>query len=193
MRHPDHARRRTRLVPLATTALLATVTVLGLSGCSSEDEPEPAQPAATASEPSATTEPGPEIEGDRASFVAPAGFDLRDPSEDSPAVVATGPAGSVISLIEVPLAGEPPLLERQQEIVLDGLGEKFTAEEPVEVDGVEMWHVSGKESKGNYADVYGAVVDGTSVRLTIRLSDAEYDDAERDAVNEQVLASWSWA
>ena len=41
--------------------------------------------------------------------------------------------------------------------------------------------------------IYGAVVDGTSVRLTIRLADAEYDEAERAAVNEQVLASWSWA
>lgn len=166
---------------------------MGATACSDDDEPEPAQPAASASEPSEATEPGPEVDGDRASFVAPAAFEPRERSEDSPAVVATGPAGSVISLIEVPLVGEPPAIDRQQEIVLDGLGEKFTAEEVVEVDGIEMWHVSGKESKGNYADVYGAVVDGTSVRLTIRLSDEEYDDAERAAVNEQVLASWSWA
>lgn len=174
-------------------ALVTTVLLMGATACSDDEEPEPTQPAATTSEPSETTDPGPELEGDKASFVAPAGFQLRERSEGSPAVVATGPDGSVISLIEVPLAGEPPLLDRQQEIVLDGLGGKFTAEEVVEVDGIEMWHVSGKESKGNYADVYGAVVDGTSVRLTIRLSDVEYDDAERAAVNEQVLASWSWA
>jgi len=133
------------------------------------------------------------VETESASFQAPSGFELVASEGDEPATALSGPSGAVISLVEVELAGEAPEIERQQEIVLDGLGEKFTAEDVVEVDGVEMWHVSGKESKGNYADVYGAVVDGTSVRLTIRLSDEEYDDAERAAVNEQVLASWSWA
>lgn len=193
MRHPDRARRPTGPASLATATLVITVTVLGLSSCSSEGEPEPSQPAATASESSPTSEPGPEIDGDAASFQAPNGFEMAEPSEDSPAVFATGPSGSVVSLVEVGLAVEPPILDRQQEIALDGLGEKFTAEEPVLVDDIEMWHLSGKESKGAFADVYGAVVDGTSVRLTIRLSDEEYDDAERAAVNEQVLASWSWA
>lgn len=172
-------------------AALGVTLLLGASACSdSEDEPD--SPDAT-SQPSATADPGPEVEAETATFQAPSGFEIGEPSKKSPAVIATGPEGALVSLVEIDFPGEAPEIERQGEIALEGLGEKFTAEEPVEVDGVEMWHVSGKESKGNYADVYGAVVDGTSVRLTIRLSDEEYDDAERAAVNEQVLASWSWA
>ncbi len=174
---------------LGATALGVTL-ALGVTACSGEDEPDTPDATAQTSE---TAEPGPEVEAETASFAAPSGFELGKASKKSPAVIATGPSGALVSLVEIEFPGDAPEIDRQQEIVLDGLGEKFSAEEVVEVDGIEMWHVSGKESKGNYADIYGAVVDGTSVRLTIRLSDEEYDDAERAAVNEQVLASWSWA
>lgn len=185
---PARSRRSTR-ARVGAAALGATL-LLGATACSGEDEPDSPDATAQATE---TAEPGPEVEAESATFQAPSGFELGEASKKSPAVIATGPSGALVSLVEIEFPGEAPEIERQQEIVLDGLGEKFTAEEVVEVDGVEMWHVSGKESKGNYADVYGAVVDGTSVRLTIRLADEEYDDAERAAVNEQVLASWSWA
>lgn len=174
----------------AGAAVLGVTLALGATACSGEDDPSEPDATAQATE---TAEPGPEVEAETASFQAPSGFELGEPSKKSPAVIATGPAGALVSLVEIEFPGEAPELDRQQEIVLEGLGRKFTAEEQLEVDGIEMWHVSGKESQGNYADVYGAVVDGTAVRLTIRLADAEYDEAERAAVNEQVLASWSWA
>lgn len=186
---PARSNRRSTRARLGAAAL-GTTLLLGAPACSSEDEPDSPDATAQATE---TAEPGPEVEAESATFQAPSGFELGEPSKKSPAVIATGPSGALVSLVEIELPGEAPEIDRQQEIVLEGLGRKFTAEDVVEVDGVEMWHVSGKESQGNYADVYGAVVDGTSVRLTIRLTDAEYDDAERAAVNEQVLASWSWA
>lgn len=186
---PARSTTRSTRARLGAAALGVTL-ALGVTACSGEDEPSEPDATAQASE---TAEPGPEIEAETATFQAPSGFELGEPSKKSPAVIATGPTGALVSLVEIEFPGEAPEIERQQEIVLDGLGEKFTAEDVVEVDGVEMWHVSGKESKGNYADVYGAVVDGTSVRLTIRLADTEYDEAERAAINEQVLASWSWA
>lgn len=186
---PARSTTRSTRARLGAAALGVTL-ALGATACSGEDEPNDPDATAQASE---TAAPGPQVEAETATFQAPSGFELGEPSKKSPAVIATGPSGALVSLVEIEFPGEAPDIERQGEIALEGLGEKFTAEEPVEVDGVEMWHVSGKESKGNYADVYGAVVDGTSVRLTIRLSDAEYDDAERDAVNQQVLASWSWA
>lgn len=186
---PVRSTTRSTRARLGAAALGVTL-ALGATACSGEDEPSEPDATAQATE---TAEPGPEVEAETASFQAPSGFELGEPSKKSPAVIATGPAGALVSLVEIEFPGEAPELDRQQEIVVDGLGEKFTAEDVVEVDGIEMWHVSGKESKGNYADVYGAVVDGTAVRLTIRLADAEYDEAERAAVNEQVLASWSWA
>ena len=108
------------------------------------------------------------------------------------AVLATGPGGDLVSLVELDFPADPPSLERQAEITLMGLGKKFEVQEPVEVDGVEMYHLSGKEAKGRFADVYGAVVDGTAIRLTVRLSGEEYDAEQRTAVNQQVLDSWSW-
>lgn len=173
-------------------ALASSGLIWPLAGCSEEGTPTPAPPS-TAPGASDTAEPGPEIEGEAASFQAPAGFAPGEPTEESPATFATGPAGAVISLVEVELAGQPPLLDRQQEIALDRLGPKYSSETTVPVDGVEMWHLSGREPGDEMVDVYGTVLDGTSVRLTIRLADAEYDEAERAAVNEQVLASWSWA
>jgi hypothetical protein len=186
---PARSTTRSTRARLGAAALGVTL-ALGATACSGEDEPSDPDATAQATE---TAEPGPEVEAETATFQAPSGFELGEPSKKSPAVIATGPSGALVSLVEIEFPGEAPEIDRQQEIALDGLGEKFAAEDVVEVDGVEMWHVSGKESKGNYADVYGAVVDGTSVRLTIRLADAEYDEAERAAVNEQVLASWSWA
>ncbi|WP_300645335.1 hypothetical protein [Nocardioides sp.] len=186
---PARSTTRSTRARLGAAALGVTL-ALGATACSGEDEPSDPDATAQATE---TAEPGPEVEAETATFQAPSGFELGEPSKKSPAVIATGPSGALVSLVEIEFPGEAPEIDRQQEIALDGLGEKFAAEDVVEVDGIEMWHVSGKESKGNYADVYGAVVDGTSVRLTIRLADAEYDEAERAAVNEQVLASWSWA
>lgn len=167
--------------------LLGAALLLGGAACSGEDEPD--SPAASSS-PSA--EPGPEVAVDSATFQAPSGFELGEETGQG-AVIATGPSGGLLSLVEVDFPGEAPDIKRQAEIALDGLGDKFTAEEPIEVDGVEMWHLSGKESKGTFADVYGAIVDGTAVRLTVRLGNDEYDAEQRAAANQQVLDSWSWA
>ena len=176
-------------------AVLAAAFSLGVAACSSDDEPAASEPVVSSS---VTTdeqgdEPGPEIDGQAATFRAPPGFVLIEIGEDTPALAAAGPAGAIVSLVEVELAGASPALDRQEAIALEGLGAKFVAAEPLEVDGVEMWHLTSPDSRGQHVDVYGAVVDGTAVRLTIRLADAEYDEAERAAVNEQVLASWSWA
>lgn len=169
-------------------ALAATALLLGATACSGDDEPS-SEPTSSAT----PAEPGPEVTADTASFEAPSGFVLAEPSKKSKAILATGSSGNLVSVVELDFPGQAPTLERQAEIAMMGLGEKFSVEEPVEVDGVEMWHLSGKEGKGRFADVYGAVVDGTAVRLTLRLANAEYDAEQRAAVNQQVLDSWSWS
>lgn len=178
----------------AAAAILATGLLIGASACSSDDEPDEPTASVTPDTPAGTPAgtPGPRVEADSATFEAPGGFDLGEATGEG-ATIATGPSGALVSLVEVDFPGEAPETERQAEIALDGLGGKFEMEEPVEVDGIEMWHLSGKESKGGFVDVYGAVVDGTAVRLTLRLGNEEYDVEERAAVNEQVLASWTWS
>lgn len=183
----------TTAVRRAGAALAATALLLGATACSGDEEPDQ-DPAASAepSESVPTAEPGPEVEARTATFAAPEGFEVAKTKKKSQAVIATGPAGNLVTVVELDFPGEAPTLERQAEIAASSLGDKFTVGEPVEVDGVEMWHLSGKESKGSFADVYGAVVDGTAVRLTLRLANDEYDTAQRAAVNQQVLDSWTW-
>lgn len=179
---------------LGVPAALLTCLLLGVTACSDDSSPdsEPsAQPSAATSS-AAPAADGPEVDATTATFSVPADFEVGEPTKQG-AVIATGPSGELVSLVEVDFpAGDLPL-DRQAEIAVEGLGAKFTAEDPVEVDGVEMWHVSGKESQGNFADVYGAIRGGNAVRLTVRLSGEEYDAAERAALNESILASWTWA
>lgn len=172
-------------------SVLALGLLLGASACSGDDDSS-SEPEGSAASASTAAEPGPAVEADTATFEAPSGFVVAEGSGKSDAVLATGPGGNLVSVVELDFAGDPPSLERQAEITLIGLGDKFEAQDPVEVDGVEMYHLSGKESKGRFADVYGAVVDGTAVRLTLRLASDEYDADERAAVNQQLLDSWTW-
>ena len=174
-------------------ATLALGLLLGASACSGDDDSSSSKAdSGTSAEATATAAPGPEVEAQTATFSAPEGFVVADTSKKTDAVLATGPGGDLVSLVELDFPADPPSLERQAEITLMGLGKKFEVQEPVEVDGVEMYHLSGKEAKGRFADVYGAVVDGTAIRLTVRLSGEEYDAEQRTAVNQQVLDSWSW-
>jgi len=173
-------------------SVLALGLLLGASACSGDDDSSSSEPEGSAASASTAAEPGPAVEADTATFEAPSGFVVAEGSGKSDAVLATGPGGNLVSVVELDFAGDPPSLERQAEITLMGLGDKFEAQDPVEVDGVEMYHLSGKESKGRFADVYGAVVDGTAVRLTLRLASDEYDADQRAAVNQQLLDSWTW-
>lgn len=187
------ASRAPRTRSRAGASLLALGLLLGATACSGDESSssEPEGSSASAST-GAEAEPGPEVEAETATFEAPGGFVVAEGSKKSDAILATGPAGNLVSVVELDFPGDAPSLERQAEITLMGLGEKFEVQDPVEVDGVEMYHLSGKESKGRFADVYGAVVDGTAVRLTLRLSAEEYDADQRAAVNQQVLDSWTW-
>ena len=183
----------------AGAAVLALGLLLGASACSSDDSSSEPEGSSAGSSAGATTgtevEPGPQVEAETATFEAPGGFEVAagsKGSKKSDVVLATGPGGDLVSVVELDFPGDAPSLDRQAEIPLMGLGEKFEVQEPVEVDGVQMYHLSGKESKGRFADVYGAVVDGTAVRLTVRLGDDQYDAEQRAAVNQQVLDSWTW-
>lgn len=180
-------RRTSRLAALALAAPL----LLGVAACSGDDEPgdQPAASGSTSASASAT--PGAEITSDVATFEAPSGFEAGETTGKG-AVIATSPTGGLVSLVVVDFPSEAPDLDRQAEIALDGLGRKFTLEDPVEVDGVEMWHAAGKESKGSFADVYGAIRDEQAVRLTIRLSGDDYSPSEMDTARQQVLDSWTW-
>ena len=183
---PVPARATTR----APAALLSLGLLLGTAACS--DDEDPGQQPDSAASASETAEPGPEVTADVATFEAPTGFEVGEETEKG-AIIASAPDGGLLSLVEVDFPGKAPDIDRQADIALEGLGRKFEVQEPVEVDGVEMWHVSGKESQGSFADVYGAVVDGTAVRLTLRLGSDEYDAKERAAANQQVLDSWTWS
>lgn len=181
--HTPDRRTSSRLAALAITAPL----LLGTAACSSDDEPGD-RPAASVS---ASATPGAEITSDVATFESPSGFEAGETTGKG-AVIATSPTGGLVSLVTVDFPGDAPDLDRQAEIALEGLGRKFTLEDPVEVDGVEMWHASGKESKGSYADVYGVIRDEQAVRLTIRLSGDDYSPSEMDTARQQVLDSWTW-
>lgn len=175
-----------------TATLLATGLLLGTAACSDEEDPGQEPGSAQTSGATEAAEPGPEVTADVATFEAPSGFEVGEETGQG-AIIASSPDGDLLSVVEVDFPGEAPDTDAQAEIALDGLGRKFEVQEPVEVDGVEMWHISGKESQGTFADVYGAVVEGTAVRLTLRLGSDEYDAEQRAAANQQVLDSWTWS
>lgn len=61
----------------------------------------------------------------------------------------------------------------------------------VEVDGVEMYHLSGKIQPLTWLEEYGAVVDDRIVTLTFQFS-PEVRPAQRDRIAESVLATFRW-
>lgn len=176
-----------------TAATAAAALALTLAACSGEEGEDDGPEASASASATVAVEPGPELEAGAVTINAPEGFEVQEQrKKNSPAVVAAGPAGSLVSIVELDFPNEAPALDRQAETALTGLGEDFTIEDDVQVDGVDMWHISGQEGDGPFTHVYGAIQDGTAVRLTVRLSGDEYSAEEREAVLQQMMDSWTW-
>lgn len=113
----------------AGAAVLALGLLLGASACSSDDsssEPEGSSASSsTGTSTGAEVEPGPEVEAETATFEAPGGFEVAAGSKKSDVVLATGPGCDLVSVVELDFPGDAPSLDRQAEITLMGLGEKF--------------------------------------------------------------------
>ncbi len=62
----------------------------------------------------------------------------------------------------------------------------------VEVDGTEMYHLSGRIQPLNWLEEYGAVVDDRIVTLTFQFS-PEVSAGERREIADSVLATFRWA
>lgn len=175
------SKRRVAAIALAGTLALAAACSDG--GAEPDGLPESSGSASAAA--------GPELSGPVVSLQAPAGFEVQDEKsrkDSTSLVVAASGSGDTVSLVTIPARGESPSLESQAETALEGLGAGFVIAESVTLDGVELWHIASEDTTAPAQDVYGAVHEGQSLRLTVRVSSED----DRDEVNQQVLASWSW-
>ncbi len=201
---------RSKAVPAAVL-----VAVLALAGCgdggdggAGSDGPDPSASATSSaagspSQAPSPTEPteaavvpasGPELAMDVATVRLPEGWRL---TEGQASFLATGTdpgAGSTsfIGLSQFPSTTSDPTAAELEETVLEGdLRGRGMVQDPVEVDGVEMRRVTGRDGASSI-EVLIALVDGDLVTLKVRQG-KDIPGAERAEVVASVLASFRWS
>ncbi|WP_167736424.1 hypothetical protein [Nocardioides sp. 1609] len=156
---------------------------------SPSEEPTTAEPT----EPAVVPASGPELTMDVATVRLPEGWELTD-GQASFLATGTDPgagATSFIGLSQFPSLTPDPTPAELEETVLDGdLRGRGEVQDPVEVDGVEMRRLTGRDGSSSL-EVFIALVDGDLVTLKIRQGKDIPQDA-RDEVVASVLASFSW-
>lgn len=174
--------------------------VLALAGCGGEDPTPPADPgeASTSTGPTGdvteSEEPGtPAADGPRVSKGSltlnfPQGYEPR--KVGTMVVTSTGPLGEQMAVT----ANESMSVQTLDESAEMGADNGSWGAKPkragnVVVDGVEMWHFTGKDSIGWLADTYGVEFGGYDMVLQFATPLAAQ---EHDLVVDSVLASVRW-
>ena len=62
---------------------------------------------------------------------------------------------------------------------------------PVEIDGVDFYHLAGRSSRYTYAEAFGTIYHGGQVALSMNFP-TDLKPAERQEVVDSVLASFHW-
>lgn len=188
--------RRTVLAALVAAGLL-------LTGCSDEDADPQADPSDTATssdtatpdEPTASPEPtvepasGVRVELDRIAMHAPAGW--RKAKQLSPFLVQVDEPGSVnsVSLGDLSAVSDTPLQE-QAEIAADNERQSEIVD-PVEIGGVDWYHIVGREDRFADFEQFGTIHNGSEAVISFSL-DTELAEDERQQIIDSVLATVEW-
>ncbi len=193
---------------LAAAASLGLVLAIGAACDGSEDPGPDPSPSATgtpgsgsptpsdepSAEPSAEAATGPLLKMPEAQVRAPEGWVKADGMVPTISR-ATPPEGiSAIRLGSIDAFGATPSLdELAQNTIMASLAETKPKKQPnVEIDGKEVYHLSGPTDERNYLDQYGVVYKDRIVTLEIDLDTKYVSEAERAEIVESVLASFTW-
>ncbi|MDF1602936.1 hypothetical protein [Nocardioides sp. YIM 152315] len=200
--------RRTRH-RAAAAAALATL-LLPLAACGDDDPPAGDDPASTSSpsepedestsaepseEPSVEAATGPLLEMPNVQVNAPEGWKKGRAFIDiqTDAHNAGSTAMVVLASIELPAADiETPLAEQMKSAIRTSSKKPPpTAKDPVELGGVEWYHIYSDGGSDTSEDIYGVDHGGYQTRLTFSFAD-EVPLAEQQETTASVLASLAW-
>lgn len=191
----------------STTAALALSGLL-LAGCGDDgaapEDPGPSPAPGSASTGSADAGPtgptgasvppadGVRLELPAISVHAVAGWEVDAMQTDSSvSATSTDQLGNSVSLSQVPDPADGRLgLRRAAELSIDAALwlQRPRILEPVELDGVEVYHVSGRVSTAQLVEEFGATVDGQGVSVQILLHD-QVPAKERREIVRSILAT----
>jgi hypothetical protein len=164
------------------------------SGESSEPPPsaEPTGSGESSAPAGETVEPaaGDLLELSNVSVRAPKGFDA-DPPDGSNLRFAFARVGiQSIALANTSSLDESQTLLEQARISLrtNVYPRPPKLMEPVEIDGVRMYHYAGRISEHEYVEEYGTIYDGSQISINFRLEMAS-SEAERQGLVASVMAS----
>jgi len=192
-----------RTVGRTVSALAVTALVLVLAGCGGEDPglgaDEPSSSAAATDEaaespsgsPSETGVPaadGPRVSKGSLTLHFPQGYQPR--KVGTWVVSSTGPAGEQVAVTARPTSSALSLDESARLGSDNGSwAGKPTRADDVVVDGVEMWHFTGKNYADFVADTFGVEFGGYAVVL---LFSSPTDRATHEDLVASILASVRW-
>jgi hypothetical protein len=189
------------------TAGLALVTALALAGCSSDDPggapaPEPSTGSPGSSAPteststSASVEPasGLEMTIRTVTMYGPEGWTRTSDLFDKLGKSVRDPKGSgLVGLYSVPAFSPDATIDDLVDAVrrTNNYVGRLQVHDPVDVNGEECFHVSGRYQNGGVEDQFGVNYGDYQVTFTF-LFDGDVPDADRQAVIEPVLAGVQW-
>jgi hypothetical protein len=188
--------RRTTLTALALTAFL-------LAGCGGDDDPQgtpTGTPDSSSSDPTAPTETEPTqpavepaggflIDLDRIRMHAPDGWKRNDPMSTFLLQADDRKTGSSVSLSDLSAVSSTPIMG-QAKIAVKHYPRAEIAE-PVEIAGVEWYHITGREDRFSTVHLFGTIHNGSEAVIDFSLSDDIPED-EQQQIIDSVLASVEW-
>lgn len=199
-------RRPVRAFLVATTATLALTACGGNDDSGASDEPSSSASAdggsGSAPDPTAKPADGDRIEAKGFSYAVPQGW-KESKNASSAAITLAGDTTDEDGFADnVNVVTDPTIVgvtgSRLEDALVNVLRKSDVKEvsvrEPIGIDGQEAVHTTGLfDVNGNEYRVeqYTLSVDGTGYVITFSHS-KDTTEAERDAVDQSILASWSW-
>jgi hypothetical protein len=185
--------RRTALAALAAAALL-------VAGCGDDEGseadpgPTPSGAGSTASDPT-PTEPTAEpatgllLDRDRIRMNAPEGWKRQRQIATFLDAVSDPDTDSTVSLGDLSAVGDPTLDQLAEFATKSRPNVRFLG--PVEIAGVDWYHVTGREGRYARFEQFGTIHEGSQATITFSLDD-DLPRAEQQEVVDSVLASVEW-
>jgi hypothetical protein len=187
---------------------LALAAVLVLGGCGSDEpdtgpDPTPStsgasdpteSPGSTSASPSVSAATGLPVKIRTVSLTGPEGWvRLADEFANLGRGVRSAEGGSLVGLYSVPSLNPDATLDEMVATVkeLESFQGKPQVHEPVTVNGVECFHVSGDYKDGQHEEEFGTIHDRDEISITFSFA-ADFPEAERQDIIDSVLASVVW-
>lgn len=186
--------RRTSIAALVVAGLLST-------GCGGGDDQPAPSVTPTSSASSGTTDPTPTepavepaagflIDLDRVRMRAPDGWKKNDPLSTFLRQAYDPETPSTVALSDLSAVSDTPL-QRQAEIAADRGRSRTEIVDPVEIAGVEWYHVTGRDDRFTTFDKFGTIHNGSEAVIEFGFDD-EIPEAEQQEIIDSVLATVEW-